>query len=391
MSKEDLKRAEIRSRFKKSTPAPEPTIDVKRNAAISTISRIILDFFAPTNVRNNIRKPISTFNLKQIIKLSEKNKILLTREVINCLNLPINRNNIGIIISYFNKRIEDFFNSQNLLPPNGDPLYQINLLNLCIKVKKGSLNFNDALFKTNNPENQLFNDMACFKGSCELYVWHVKINESVPLNNLNLVLPKTDKDNKNIYQSDNEYNDAESNRKSEFLTVYTPLIGRKCKIVNAPIINPPKDEAQLADEAEGVELPDTDTPTNKTNDENSDGTDDGTADETADENADESADEDTDENADENTDESANENTDESANENTDTNSDQTTSETDQINDETANDNSNNQLDNQLDNTEQFRQYNLDFIKNYNEDDYIYFILVALLLTSLFFIYLRYK
>ena len=379
MSKEDLKRAEIRSRFKKSTPAPEPTIDVKRNAAISTISRIILDFFARNNVRNNIRKPISNYNLKQIIKLAEKYKILLISDAINCLYLPENRNNVGIIISYFNKRIEDFFNSQNLLPPNGDPLYQINLLNLCIKVKKGSLNFNDALFKINNPENRLFNDMSCFKGACNLYIWHVKINECVPLNNLNLVLPKTDKDNKNIYQSDNEYNDAESNRKSEFLTIYTPLIGRKCKIANAPIINPPKDEAQLADEAEGVELPDTDTPSNKKNDENSD------------ENSDEDTDESADESADENTDESANENTDENADENvdenTDTNSDQTTSETEQINDETTNDNSNNQLDN----AEQFKQYNLDFIKNYNEDDYIYFILVALLLTSLFFIYLRYK
>ena len=360
MSKEDLRRAEIRSRFKKATPEPEPTIDVKKNAAISTISRIFADFSAPTNVKNGIRKPISNYNLKQIIKLAEKYKLLLIADAINCLYFPENRNNVAIIISYFDKRIEDFFNSQNLLPPNGDPLYQINILNLCIKVKKGTLTFDNAKFRTNNPKDQLFNDMSCLKGACELYIWHVKINQCVPLNNLNLVLP----DKK-----------EEESKKSEFVTVYTPLIGRKCKIVNAPIINPPKDAAQLADEAEGVEPKDTDTTTDAT-------TDGGTnedADEDSDENADENADEDTDENADE----SADENTDESVDEN----SDQSTSETEQINDETANDN----LNNQLDNAEQFKQYNLDFIKNYNEDDYIYFILVALLLTSLFFIYLRYK
>ena len=354
MSKEDLRRAEIRGRFKKAPPPPEPTIDFKKNAAVSTISRIILDFLAPTNVdkKSGIRKPISNYNLKQIIKLAEKYKILLIADAINCLYLPENRNNVAIVISYFEKRIEDFFNSQNLLPPAGDPLYQINILNLCIKVKKKNLKFDDAIFRTNNPKDQLFNDMSCLKGACELYIWHVKINQCVPLNNLNLVLP----DKK-----------EEESKKSEFVTVYTPLIGRKCKIVNAPIINPPKDADQLANEAEGVESKDTDATTDGDTNEN--------ADEDSDESADENADEDTDENADENADESADENT------------DQATSETEQINDETANDNSNNQLDN----AEQFKQYNLDFIKNYNEDDYIYFILVALLLTSLFFIYLRYK
>jgi hypothetical protein len=92
----------------------------------------------------------------------------------------------------------------------------------------------------------------------------------------------------------------EESKKSEFVTVYTPLIGRKCKIVNAPIINPPKDEAQLADEAEGVESKDTDATTDATTD--------GGTNEDADEDSDENADEDTDENADENTDESADEN-----------------------------------------------------------------------------------
>ena len=115
--------------------------------------------------------------------------------------------------------------------------------------------------------------MECLKGACNLYVWHVKINECVPLNNLNLSLPDKGE---------------EGNRKSEFLTVYTPLIGRKCKIVNAPIIDPPKDAAQLADEAEGVESQDTDTTTNKTNDGNTDGN--------ANESTDKNADEDTDEN-----------------------------------------------------------------------------------------------
>jgi len=366
MSKEDLRRAEIRSRFKKAPPPPEPTIDFKKNAAVSTISRIILDFSASTNVdkKSGLRKPISNYNLRQIIKLAEKYKLLLIADAINCLYLPENRNNVAIVISYFEKRIEDFFNSQNLLPPSGDPLYQINILNLCIKVKKKNLKFDDATFRTNNPKDQLFNDMKCLKGACELYVWHVKVNECVPLNNLNLVLP----DKK-----------AEESNKSEFVTVYTPLIGRKCKIANAPIINPPKDAAQLADEAEGVEPKDTDTTTDAT----TDGDTNENADEDSDENADENADENEDENADENADESADENADENANENVDGN----TSETEQINDETANDNSNNQLDN----AEQFKQYNLDFIKNYNEDDYIYFILVALLLTSLFFIYLRYK
>jgi glutaminyl-tRNA synthetase len=46
---------------------------------------------------------------------------------------------------------------------------------------------------------------------------------------------------------------------------------------------------------------------------------------------------------------------------------------------------------NDSNNLEQFNQYNLDFFKKYNGDDYIYFILIALLLISLFFIYLRYK
>jgi len=376
MSKEDLRRAEIRSRFKKATPEPEPTIDEKYNKALATISQIFADFNEQFNkesekykkkIRNNekiIIKPISNYNLKQIIKICEKYKILLIAAAINCLYLPINRNNVGIIISYFDKRIEDFFNSQNLLPPTADPLYQINLLNLCIKVKKENLKFDNVKFQTKDSKDQLFRDMECLKGACNLYVWHVKINECVPLNNLNLSLPDKGE---------------EGNRKSEFLTVYTPLIGRKCKIVNAPIIDPPKDAAQLADEAEGVESQDTDTTTNKTNDGNTDGN--------ANESTDKNADEDTDENTEESVDENKNVDSDGNVDENTDTNSDQTASETEQINDDTTNNNSNNQSDN----PEQFMQYNLDFIKNYKEDDYIYFILVALLLTSLFFIYLRYK
>jgi hypothetical protein len=358
MSEADLKRAALRNKFKKTEPinttvsSLEEEKNRKKNEAISTISRIIIDFYNPKNKR----KSISTYNLKQIIKLSNKNKLLLTSDVFRCLNESENRNNVALVISDFSQRIEDFFNSQKLLPPASEPLYKINLMNLCVKVKQRILRFNNNLFKTKDPNNQLFNDMECFFGACCLYIWHVKINECAPLNNLNLTLPDKDE---------------EKNRKSEFLTVYTPIIGRKCKIVNVPIIDVPKDDAQLADEADGVEISeDNANNTSATNNENTENN------------------ENINEEDNENTDTANNENTDTANNENTDTANDENTNETNPL---STNESNEEKESNQTDNAEQFNQNNLDFIKNYNDDDYIYFILISLLLTSLFFIYLRYK
>lgn len=338
----DLQKAKARSKLKTNTTDTKPPLNMneeaKKTKAIQEIYTIVTDFYKK-------RTPISSNKLRQIVILAEKNKILLIKEVINCFYEEENRNNVSQVISYFDKRIISFLDSQKLLPPTDDPLFKITVLNICIKIKYNQITFtNDIVVKS-----KLFSDLGCFLGAIKLYIWNVKINECAPLNLLQL---------------------------DELESMYTPEIGRLCKIANAPILNPPKTKNEVQKESEGIEM-DSDDARNSSSGDTESGINDGSDNKGSDDN-DESNDEKSD---DENNDES-NESGESSG---TEEESDQTNSDN-----QTPIDESNSDEETKVDNVEQFITDNLDF-KKYSEEEFLYIIFIAILLTTIFFVFLKYR
>jgi hypothetical protein len=331
----DLQKAKASSRLKTNTTETKAPVNMneeaKKTKAIQEIYTIITDFYKK-------RTPISNNKLRQIIILAEKNKILLIKDVINCFYEEENRNNVSQVISYFDKRIISFLDSQKLLPPSDDPLFKITVLNICIKIKYNQITFtNDIVVKS-----KLFSDLGCFLGAIKLYIWNVKVNECAPLNLLQL---------------------------NELESMYTPEIGRLCKIANAPILNPPKTKNEIEKESEGIEM-DSDDDENIRKGGSKSGINDGSDNKGSDEN-------------DEKSDESNDESNDESGGKEPE--SDQTNSEN-----ETPKDELNSDEETKVDNVEQFITDNLDF-KKYSEEEFLYIIFIAILLTTIFFVFIKYR
>ena len=408
-----IKAAEDRANKNKSK-AERDAIEQQKTDKILKIGKVTNEITNIIKTASSTRKPISAANLNKIIFAASKYKILLMNEVISAFNREENRDNVLVVITYFEQRIIDFFNAQKLLPPSSeDPLFYIVLLNLCIQVKQGNYKFVDDILKNRNliidffnsqtnklpkidtPEfkikfnekinyiklnnqrrqaflndlieytkidkDKLFLNVNCFREACKLYVWHVKLNECSPLNRMS---------------------------QEEFDKIYTPNIERKCNIANVKI------ELAVPPLVPGIEDDSID-PIKKLSDDEDDD-DNETSNNKKKKNNQQSDDQQSDD------EQSDNEQSDNEQSDNEQSNDEQSTGEQstgeqstgeqsndEQSTDEQSSDESNNNKDSN--NLEQFNQYNLDYFKKYYEDDYIYFILIALLLISLFFIYLRYK
>jgi hypothetical protein len=255
-----IKAAEDRANKNKSK-AERDAIEQQKTAKILQIGKVTNEITNIISTANKTRKPISAANLNKIIFAANKYKILLMNEVISAFNREENRDNVLVVITYFEQRIIDFFNAQKLLPASSDdPLFNVVLLNLCIQVKQRNFKFVDDILKNRNliidffnsqsdklPEindptfkikfnekinniklnnqrrlkflndlidytqidkQKLFLDVNCFIEACKLYVWNVKLNECSPLNRMS---------------------------QDEFDKVYVPNIERKCNIANVQI------------------------------------------------------------------------------------------------------------------------------------------------------------
>jgi hypothetical protein len=214
----DKKMAAIRGKLKKGDDLkkmdskPDIKQEAKQVDANNKIYTILKDF-------KKTQVPIKKSNLKSIIDLATKNKITLPADAL--AGLYANKQNVSQFITYIDERLVNFFQAKKLVPPPGDDLFKVRMLNLCVKIKKDKLKFEDAEIK----QTKQFDDFDSLKEACKSYIWNVKINECAILNTI----------------------DAD-----EFKLRYNKTIDRVCTIANVPITNPLKGDESAASE-EGVE------------------------------------------------------------------------------------------------------------------------------------------
>ena len=214
----DKKMASIRGKLKKGDDLkkidskPDIKQEAKQVDANNKIYTILKDF-------KKTQVPIKKSELKSIVSLATKNKITLPADAL--AGLYANKQNVSQFITYIDERLVNFFQAKKLVPPPGDDLFKVRMLNLCVKVKKDKLKFEDAEVK----QTKQFDDFDSLKEACKSYIWNVKINECAILNTI----------------------DAD-----EFKLRYNKTIDRVCLIANVPITNPLKGD-QSAESEEGVE------------------------------------------------------------------------------------------------------------------------------------------
>jgi hypothetical protein len=211
MAKNNLserKKAEVRKNLKTtsvldSTEKTNLDEEGKKIQAINYITQVIMNF-------NKNKKPIKRSDLRKIVQTATKYNLLLQREVISVFNK--NRENVNVVISYFEDRLFNLFEALNLISKS-DELAKVKVMNLCVKIKKNKLQ--PALKDKEVQDTKLFFDADCVTEACKLYIWYVKVVECEGLNGL----------------------DPE-----ELEGKYNLIVDRYCKIANAPIRNPPVDE-----------------------------------------------------------------------------------------------------------------------------------------------------
>ena len=200
----DKKMASIRGKLKKGDDLkkmdskPDIKQEAKQVDANNKIYTILKDF-------KKTQVPIKKSELKLIVSLATKNKITLPADAL--AGLYANKQNVSQFITYIDERLVNFFQAKKLVPPPGDDLFKVRMLNLCVKVKKDKLKFEDAEVK----QTKQFDDFDSLKEACKSYIWNVKINECAILNTI----------------------DAD-----EFKLRYNKTIDRVCTIANVPITNP---------------------------------------------------------------------------------------------------------------------------------------------------------
>jgi len=204
----ERKKAEVRKNLKTtsvldSTEKPNLDEEGKKIQAINYITEVIMNF-------NKNKKPIKRSDLRKIVQTATKYNLLLQREVISAFNK--NRENVSVVISYFEERLFNLFEALNLISKSDD-LAKVKVMNLCVKIKKKTLQ--PALKDKEVQDTKLFFDADCVTEACKLYIWYVKVVECEGLNGL----------------------DPE-----ELEGKYSLIVDRYCKIANAPIRNPPVDE-----------------------------------------------------------------------------------------------------------------------------------------------------
>jgi hypothetical protein len=195
------------------------------------------DIYTITDDYQDTQVPISKKNMEKIANVALTNNLTLPVEILTILYQ--NRRNVAPIALYIQNRLANFFDTKRLLPPRNNKYFKIKLLNLCVKIKKDALIFNnDEILQTRQ-----FFDMESLKVACQLYVWHIKINECAIINILPLAEYKTKWD-KNVDRLCNIAN----------VPLKKPSDFEKIKDDDGNDITPPSDELPL-DEIPPDELP----------------------------------------------------------------------------------------------------------------------------------------
>ena len=149
---------------------------------------------------------LSKLKIQKIIDVIIAQKIMLPASVLDALY--DHKKNVSIVMPYIEPRLMTFFEAKKMVPARGDKLFQIKLANLCVKIKKDKLQFeDDEVMMT-----EQFIDMDALKYSCKLYVWNIKINQCANYNTLD--------------ENDMKFK-------------YNPELERLCNIANVPIKRPP--------------------------------------------------------------------------------------------------------------------------------------------------------
>jgi len=215
----DKRRADAKAKLKKSSSIlkkPESKPDIKAEGKLAKSVAVltnVFDQFKKTNV------PIKKADLRKVVEASTKLKKTLPLDALIALNTQGNRRNVSQVIDYIEPRIFNFWQSQNMVPVQSDPLFKVKVLNLCVKVKKGKLRFDDnAVSKTGQ-----FNDYLSLVEGCKLYIWNVKVNECASYNTL-----------------------AAATQKEK----YSKVFERICNVAGAPIAAPVLTDKEKEEESE---------------------------------------------------------------------------------------------------------------------------------------------
>ena len=293
------------------------------------INKIIKDF-------EDTQVPIPRFKMENIANLAINNNLLLSNETLSALYE--NKRNVAPLVKYLEPRLLNFFDAKKLLPPRGELLLKVRLLNLCVKVKKDKLVFEDSEV---TPTKQ-FRDYDSLKTACKLYIWDSKLNKCASFNTLD------EKDQKIRWDKN---------------------LDRLCNIANVPIDKPPG----IGDDVDDDEGDEGDDETDKDDKDDKD-------------EDDEEGDED-DEDGDEDDEESDKEEGDEESDkEEGDEESDKEEGDTEEGDEESKEDEKEEDENNEKE-TEEFTQ---DF-PNYSNNDYRFIISTALFIFFIYLIYNRYK
>ena len=363
-----LKVATSNQNILKETDDPDEEVArlKKLGKANDTITNIVSTFFTT-------KKPIKKGNLKKVVDLSKKFKILLTYEAIKALYG--NRQNVSQFFSYFDDRIITLFEKLGYIRNKGDDnIFKVELMNTLVKIKKGLLRIPDDKIKS----TKLFLDFNSVIEASKIYIWYTKVMDCEPINNL-----------------DDE----------ELKAKYTKIQARICKIVNQPIKEPVESE-EKEKTGTGVEDADDDIETGRKESKSKDDDEKEDSDKDDDEKSDDEKSDDEksdDENSDTENSDAKNSDTENSDDKNSDAeNSDAKNSDaenSDAKNSDTEKQNNKKSKDEDTkddgEKTEEFTQNIMNsssnFINYFTNSDYNYIIGTSLFIFILFFIYLRYK
>jgi len=152
-------------------PSGNQRLDAKKESILGIIYKI-------TDEYESTKSTISIEKIQKITDVSNMYNILLPNDILNILYE--NKKNVRAIIPYVEPRLIKFFDSKKLLPSKGDKLFDVRMMNLCVKVKKDKLVFEDQEVY----RSKQFEDMSCLLVACKLYIWNTKINKCAIFNTM---------------------------------------------------------------------------------------------------------------------------------------------------------------------------------------------------------------
>ena len=142
------------------------------------------DFLRVSGIFRNhtlmMKSAITDENIQVIINYAEKQKLPLNVEALKILNNDLNKFRIGVWIGYITPKLIKFFNSQQLLPARDDPLYNFNILNNALKIKKGIQTYTKS--EVIRGSNNTILGYKSLQQLCIGYINDIKINSCAMYN-----------------------------------------------------------------------------------------------------------------------------------------------------------------------------------------------------------------